>query len=106
TLQGFDLRVLKYLNAKHPDIHASVLVEKHLPDPKKLISLLGFTPEIYSPYFKDIEESHIKAYQEAGMKVIPWTVNDVSEMKKLKQMGVDGIITDYPDRIEAAESQD
>ena len=29
-------------------------------------------------------------------KVIPWTVNDKKEMKGLKRMGVDGIITDYP----------
>jgi glycerophosphoryl diester phosphodiesterase len=34
-----------------------------------------------------------------GMKIIPWTVNDTEQMKKLVQLGVDGIITDYPDRI-------
>jgi glycerophosphoryl diester phosphodiesterase len=32
-----------------------------------------------------------------GMKIIPWTVNDSKQVKKLKKMGVDGIITDYPD---------
>ena len=31
-----------------------------------------------------------------GMKIIPWTVNTVDEMKKMKALGVDGIITDYP----------
>ena len=35
--------------------------------------------------------------KDAGIKVIPWTVNDVEQMKELKQMGVDGIISDYPD---------
>lgn len=34
-----------------------------------------------------------------GIKVIPWTVNEVGDMKKLMEMGVDGIITDYPNRI-------
>jgi glycerophosphoryl diester phosphodiesterase len=31
------------------------------------------------------------------MKVIPWTVNDAGQIRKLKEMGVDGIISDYPD---------
>jgi len=31
------------------------------------------------------------------MKIIPWTVNDKKQINKLKKMGVDGIITDYPD---------
>jgi glycerophosphoryl diester phosphodiesterase len=35
----------------------------------------------------------------AGMKVIPWTVNDTATMRKLIDDGVDGIITDYPDRL-------
>jgi len=36
---------------------------------------------------------------EKGMKVIPWTINDPVIMKKLIKIGVDGIITDYPDRL-------
>jgi glycerophosphoryl diester phosphodiesterase len=33
------------------------------------------------------------------MKIIPWTVNDAKQVKKLKKMGVDGVITDYPDLV-------
>jgi glycerophosphoryl diester phosphodiesterase len=33
---------------------------------------------------------------EKGVKVVPWTVNDVESMKKMKEMGTDGLITDYP----------
>jgi glycerophosphoryl diester phosphodiesterase len=35
----------------------------------------------------------------AGMRVIPWTVNDIPTMNHLIDMHVDGIITDYPDRL-------
>ncbi|MFM9950878.1 MAG: glycerophosphodiester phosphodiesterase, partial [Saprospiraceae bacterium] len=35
----------------------------------------------------------------AGMRIIPWTVNETETMKSLMSLGVDGIITDYPDRI-------
>jgi glycerophosphoryl diester phosphodiesterase len=37
----------------------------------------------------------------AGMKVVPWTVDDTATMRKLVDDGVDGIITDYPDRLRA-----
>jgi glycerophosphoryl diester phosphodiesterase len=35
----------------------------------------------------------------AGMKVIPWTIDDPATMHSLIDAGVDGIITDYPDRL-------
>ena len=34
-----------------------------------------------------------------GIKVVPWTVNTVEDMKAMKALGVDGLITDYPDRF-------
>jgi glycerophosphoryl diester phosphodiesterase len=43
-------------------------------------------------------QEEVKKIQSKGMQVIPWTVNDVATMKKLQSWGVDGIITDYPDR--------
>ena len=47
-----------------------------------------------SPYFEEIDEDDVKKAHEYNMKVIPWTVNKVSDMKKLYEMGVDGIISD------------
>jgi glycerophosphoryl diester phosphodiesterase len=34
-----------------------------------------------------------------GVVVLPWTVNETADMQKLIDMGVDGIISDYPDRL-------
>ncbi|RKN04600.1 glycerophosphodiester phosphodiesterase [Streptomyces radicis] len=50
----------------------------------------------YVPYVTEelVDEAHA-----AGLRVIPWTVNDVATMHKLIDDGVDGIITDYPDRL-------
>jgi glycerophosphoryl diester phosphodiesterase len=50
----------------------------------------------YEPYVTEelVDEAHA-----AGMRVIPWTVNDPATMDKLIADGVDGIITDYPDRL-------
>ena len=63
------------------------------------IQELGYTPEIYSPYFKLLSAEVVQKAHALKMKVIPWTVNETEEMRKLMAMGVDGIITDYPNRI-------
>ena len=39
--------------------------------------------------------------KEQNMKLIPWTVNEKEDMKALIELGVDGLITDYPDRLKA-----
>lgn len=59
----------------------------------------GFTPEIYSCYFQLLSREEIKQIQESGMKVIPWTVNEVADIKKMIDWEVDGIISDYPNRV-------
>ena len=74
------------------------LVEK-VEDVKQQIDLLGFTPASYSPYFEKVTLATVEQCHKMGMKIIPWTVNDTEQMKKLMLLGVDGIITDYPDRI-------
>jgi len=43
----------------------------------------------------------VRELQQAGFPVIPWTVNDPQDMRVLLGLGVDGLITDYPDRLMA-----
>jgi glycerophosphoryl diester phosphodiesterase len=59
------------------------------------LSDLGYVPEIYSPHFSLVTPALISACRAKGMKLIPWTVNEQDDMRRLKEMGVDGIITDY-----------
>ncbi len=60
---------------------------------------LGFTPAIYSPYYQLVSKKLVRKCHAQNMKLIPWTVNDAASMKGLIRLGVDGIITDYPNRI-------
>lgn len=94
TIQSFDVRVLKYLNEKYPSYTLSYLV--YNKEVKPSLELLGFTPKIYSPEYKSLTKEIIEELHKKNMKVIPWTVNDEKEMKKLLDWEVDGIITDYP----------
>ena len=52
----------------------------------------------WSPYHRDLSEEALAEAHELGLKVVVWTVNEVDEMAALARLGVDGIITDYPDR--------
>lgn len=96
-IQSFDIRVLKYWHTKYPDIRLAVLIENKKTVDQN-ISELGFSPFIYSPDYKLLSKEIVKYCRELNMRVIPWTVNDPTEMKVLKGMGVNGFITDYPDR--------
>lgn len=96
-IQSFDFRVLKYWNEQYPDVKLAVLIE-NMKSPKTNLQELGFTPEIYSPYFKLLSKSKVIEIKKIGMQVIPWTVNDKEDMQKLISWKVDGLITDYPNR--------
>jgi glycerophosphoryl diester phosphodiesterase len=97
VIQSFDFRVLKYWHKKYPHIRLAALVENEKSIDAN-IDELGFRPSIYSPYFKLLSKDKVHHLHQQKIRVIPWTVNEVSDMLSLKGMGVDGFITDYPDR--------
>ncbi len=100
TIQCFDFRILKYWHERYPDTTLVALVE-NATKLEESLETLGFTPSVYSPNHSRLTAAIVKASHDRSMKVIPWTVNDLARMKKLVEMGVDGIITDYPDRAKA-----
>lgn len=97
TIQCFDFRVLQYFHQTYPEVALIALVENGR-GVKANIADLGFIPEVYSPYYKLLSKKDIDYCHAQGMLVVPWTVNSLKEMKKMVKKGVDGIITDYPDR--------
>lgn len=101
VLQSFDVRTLQYAHNHHPDLRLALLIENK-DSPEKNLAVLGFTPHIYSPHFELVDAALISFCESQGMKLIPWTVNDAENIKKLIAMGVDGIISDYPDKFALA----
>lgn len=97
-IQSFDFRTLQYLHVHYPSIKTAMLIEDF--DARTLeqqLKALGFTPGIYSPAYKLVTNELVAKCHAQNIKVIPWTVNSKAEIEKYKMMGVDGIITDYPD---------
>jgi len=97
-IQSFDMRPLRYLNSKNFPVKLALLVETQT-NYEAAIRELGFIPTIYSPYYRLVNKKLMAYATQTGMLVIPWTVNETDEMDRLLELGVHGIITDYPDRL-------
>lgn len=96
-IQSFDIRTLQIIHQKYPSVKTALLIEGF--DKRGLdaqLKELGFTPTIYSPEYSLVDEILLKQCHQQNIKVIPWTVDDKENIERLKKMGVDGIISDYP----------
>jgi len=124
-IQSFDWRNLTFLANQAPDIPLSFLTAEQdwLDNVRRrssqaspwlaganLAAFDGLLPaaikrlggRIWAPYHRDIGANDVAAAHGLGLKVIVWTVNDASDMRRAMRLGVDGLITDYPD-VGAAE---
>jgi len=94
-IQSLDMRTLQYLHEKYPGIKTALIIDEK-QDFEESIKLLGFTPTFYSPYYVLVGKGLVDRCHSAGVKILPWTVNSTKDMKYLINLGVDGIVTDYP----------
>lgn len=97
-IQSFDVRTLGFLHKEYPEFKTVLLVENELSIDENL-KALGFNPDVYSPYFKLLDKKKVNYLHQKKIKVIPWTVNDKKDMIRIMKMGVDGLISDYPNRF-------
>ncbi len=98
TLQSFDTRTLEYIYSKTRRVEIALLVDDNESIFDKL-SVLSFKPDIISPYYKLLNQQTVSDLHKQGFKIIPWTVNEISDMNLMIDFNVDGIISDYPNRL-------
>jgi glycerophosphoryl diester phosphodiesterase len=99
-IQSFDFRTLQIIHKRYPAVHTAALIEDF--DKRSLeeqLKALGFLPTIYSPAYSLVTKELVDKCHERQIRVIPWTVNDKAAIEQMKAVGVDGIITDYPDLL-------
>ena len=97
-IQSFDPRALIVMHRKYPKVKTALLIEqKDKRSIREQLDEIGFTPTIYSPNYHLVTPELVRECHNLKMKVLPWTPNTLEELRRLKDMGVDGIITDYPD---------
>ena len=98
VIKSFDAEFLNALNAGYPEVETSVLLYKTTWQEK--LQKLDFQPKKISPYYKQLKtREQVEELQQHGFKVIPWTVNRRRAIRKMMRLGVDGIISDYPERV-------
>ena len=97
-ISSFDPQILRVVKREMPKIPLAFLTENLLGVDLN-IRRLGFVPEMYSPYYRFTALKTVKIAHKLGMKVVTWTVNDVHNFNNMKNLGVDGVITDYPNIV-------
>ncbi|RDC57711.1 glycerophosphodiester phosphodiesterase [Pedobacter chinensis] len=102
VIQSFDKRTIQIINKKFPKVKTSFLVANKKTYEENIADL-GFKPFILSPEWKMVDEEMVKKAHADGVKIIPWTPNALEDIKKLKALKVDGIISDYPDILVQAK---
>lgn len=118
ALQSFEWRALALAKQRDPRLRTVALVSPHNLDPAwlggldpasfpDLLSLVGAAPYVdeVSPWWRHLVPGEhdlgveVGALQAAGYRVVPWTVNEPGPMRAMLALGVDGLISDYPDRL-------
>ena len=128
TIQSFDWRVLRIVQELHPGMATGALTDQQPGDDTVLGDQSGPSPWLggldvhdyqgsvprlakasgavhWSPHYLDLDAGLVREAQELGLQVIPWTVNDPGDMRRIVSWGVDGMITDRPDHLRAVLQQ-
>ncbi|WP_035559579.1 glycerophosphodiester phosphodiesterase family protein [Hymenobacter sp. IS2118] len=100
TLLCFDARILQLAHQLQPDLATCFLVEDQVPWSSSLHQL-GFLPTTFGPDAATITPAAVQALRDEfpTLRLVPWTVNDLADMQRLLALGLDGMTTDYPDRL-------
>jgi glycerophosphoryl diester phosphodiesterase len=96
VISSFDWEELDAFRALNQEVDVAVLTDA---DPLQAIpKAQELNAVAINPYYKNINAKIVKQIHEAGFKVYTYTVNEEADITSVKEMGVDGIFCDYPDR--------
>jgi glycerophosphoryl diester phosphodiesterase len=98
TVRSFDHRSVRCLRALEPQLTGAVLIAHTAPVALAEL-VLAADARIYCPSHDLVDEEMVRQAHAAGVYILPWTVNDPEHWKRLIDWGVDGMTTDYPDRL-------
>jgi len=95
-ISSFDWDELRAMRALNSEVRIAILAGK---DPMEAIAVAQeLKAEAINPHFEVLTRENVLAMKEAGFKIYTWTVNDPQDILMVKRHGVDGIITNFPER--------
>ncbi|RSK37646.1 glycerophosphodiester phosphodiesterase family protein [Hymenobacter metallilatus] len=98
TLLCFDKRILRLARSVAPDLPLCLLVEDERPLHVHLQEL-GFLPHIYGPDFRLLSSAMVEELLQLQIGLVPWTVNELADLRHVLSFKPHGITTDYPNRL-------
>ena len=100
AVHSFDHRLVARLGQIRPGLRRGVLLSAYLVDPVSAMRAVGATTLWQEWHF--VDEELVRTVHAAGLAVVAWTVNELADLRRLAQLGVDGLCGNYPDRIRVA----
>ena len=99
VIQSFDSRILIALHQIDPALKLVFLTEDKSFRLDELNKVLGFKPYGFSPYFPFVDQEMVEWCAHENIQLITWTVNEEKDIRKMIELGITEIISDYPERV-------
>jgi glycerophosphoryl diester phosphodiesterase len=96
-VSSFQHEELAAMSKLNPDVRLGVLTQASMKEAWDWAE--EFNSKAIHPHFSLLTESNVTKARKAGYKIYTWTVNDPDDIARMKSYGVDGIISDYPERL-------
>jgi len=96
-ISSFNWDELKHFHQLNKEVPIAVLTDA---DPLDALPIAKTVQaQAINPSFKSLTQKNVKTIQQAGFKIFPYTINENEDIKKMLILSVEGIITDYPERV-------
>jgi glycerophosphoryl diester phosphodiesterase len=96
-ISSFNWDELKAMRDKNKEIAIAVLTEA---DPLEALDVAKSLNAVsINPDFGSLTDENVQKIHDEGFKIYTWTVNETEDLDRMKKLGVDGIFTDFPERI-------
>lgn len=96
-VSSFQREELEMMFTINPNIHLGILTQASVDQALEWASI--FSAKAIHPHFSLLTEENVQKAQEERFKVYTWTVNEIEDIERIKTYKVNGIITDFPERI-------
>lgn len=105
SVQSFDWRTLRVVEEEAPEIPTVYLTGRRRGGASQPAAVHAAGGRIWSPNYEELDSQALVEARKLDLKVIPWTVNEPAYIERFLDLGVDGLITDYPERVRAELSR-
>lgn len=100
AVHSFDHRIIRRLGEARPALSRGILLTAHLDDPVAALRAVGATT-LWQEW-QLVDQELVRRVHQSGARIIAWTVNEIGDLERLVRLGVDGLCSNYPDRIRVA----